>query len=82
MADPKPITLERGWNIILLDAGISPENVLRRAELPADLLTREQVRMSVDEYFALWNAVAAEDPDPTLPVRLGGAVSEVRLSGM
>ena len=72
MADPKPITLERGWNLILLDAHIPPENVLRRAGLPADVLTREQVRASTDEYFALWHAIAAEDPDPALPIRLGG----------
>lgn len=33
------ITLDRGWAIMLEDLGIDGSNVVRRAELPFDLMT-------------------------------------------
>ena len=74
MIDRKAVWLDRGWGIILRDLGIQPENVLRRAQLPRDLLTQEQARVSVEEYVRLWNALEAEADDPALPIRLGHIV--------
>jgi AraC-like DNA-binding protein len=75
MSDKKEVSLERGWAIILRDLGVQPENVLRRAQLPGDLLTRENVRVTVKDYFGLWNAVEAESADPTLPIRFAESIS-------
>ena len=75
MTDKKTVTLDRGWGILLRDAGIQPENVLRRAQLPLDLLTQEQARVTPIDYFRLWNALETEADDPTLPIRLGQAAS-------
>lgn len=71
MKDGKAVVLDRGWGIVLRDLDIQPENVLRRAQLPRDLLTREQTQVSVEEYFRLWTALEDEADDPELPIRLG-----------
>ncbi len=71
----KPVSLERVWAIAVKDLGINEENVLRRAELPLDLLTRENPRVSVDEYFRLWGAIELEAADPLLPLTLVQLVS-------
>lgn len=62
--------LEPGWRPLLRDLGIDPQNMLRRAELPLDLLAREDARLSTDEYFRMWNAMQAEYGDPSFAIRL------------
>lgn len=42
------------------DAGVNGANVLRRAQLPGDLLTRENARLDSQTYFRLWSAIDAE----------------------
>jgi hypothetical protein len=73
--DRNSVAVDRGWLIVLRDLGIDPHNVLRRAELPLDLVFQETVRLSVEEYFRLWIAVDAEAGDPTLPIRIGSVIS-------
>ena len=75
MNGSQTVSLERGWSLLLRDLGVQPENVLRRAQLPRDLLTHENARVSVDEYFRLWRAIEEETDDPTLPIRIGEAIS-------
>jgi hypothetical protein len=48
------MTLERGWAIVLRDFSVDPQNVLRRAWLPVDLLGQDPARVTVAEYFALF----------------------------
>jgi AraC-like DNA-binding protein len=60
---------------ILLDLGIDPNNVLRRAGLPADLFARGPVRLPQDGFFAFWRAIEDEADDPNLPLRLVEAFS-------
>ena len=71
MTERKAVTLDRGWGIVLRDLGIQSENVLRRAGLARDLLVQDQARVTVEEYFRLWNALEIEADDPELPIRLG-----------
>ena len=66
----KSVFLERVWAIALKDLGINAENVLRRANLPRDLLTRESPRVSLEDYFRLWSALEDEAADPELPIKL------------
>jgi AraC-like DNA-binding protein len=75
MPEKKAVSLEAGWLLVLRDLGIQPDNVLRRAGLPQDLFTRENARLSVEDYFRLWDGLEVEAADPTLPIRLAEAVS-------
>ena len=64
-----------GWRVLLTDLGLNTDNVLRRAELPGDLFGRENASLSTSEYFRLWRGIEAEADDPTLPLKIGGAIS-------
>ena len=75
MATDKPFFVSPGWKIILHDVGIDSGNVLRRAELPADLFARDRAALSTAEYFRLWKGIDEEAADPLLPLRIGSGVS-------
>ncbi|MFT5686118.1 MAG: AraC-like DNA-binding protein [Myxococcota bacterium] len=75
MTESRDITLDRGWVIMLRDVGIDPQDVVRRAGLSLDLLTRESSRLSVSEYFGMLDAVEHLAQDPMLPLRLGQSAS-------
>lgn len=49
-----------GWQLLMQDAGVNGANVLRRAQLPGDMLTRENARLDSQTYFRLWSAIEAE----------------------
>lgn len=49
-----------GWQLLMQDAGVNGANVLRRAQLPGDLLARENARLDSQTYFRLWSAIEAE----------------------
>lgn len=42
------------------DAGIAASPVLRRAQLPGDLFSRQNVRLDPASFFKLWRAIEAE----------------------
>ena len=42
------------------DAGVATAPVLRRAQLPGDLFTRQNVRLDSENFFKLWRAIEAE----------------------
>ncbi|HTP27742.1 MAG TPA: AraC family transcriptional regulator ligand-binding domain-containing protein [Anaeromyxobacteraceae bacterium] len=75
MSETKSVTLERAWGVALRDLSVEPQNVLRRARLPVDLLGQDPARVTVPEYFALFDALQAEAGDPTFAIRLGSAVT-------
>lgn len=62
--------LDMAWRPVLADLGVSTADVLRRAGLPADLLSRENVRLPMDAYHAFWSAIEAEHGGPQFPLRL------------
>ncbi|MDQ0070412.1 AraC-like DNA-binding protein [Variovorax boronicumulans] len=61
-----------GWRLLMQDAGLATSPVLRRAQLPADLFTRQNVRLDSANFFRLWEALEAEalSIDPNLPAPL------------
>ena len=75
MANGKPYAVSPGWRVLLQDAGLNVQNVLRRAELPADLFARDKAALSTEEYFRLWRGIEEESGDPNLPLRIGAAIS-------
>lgn len=60
--------LDPGVRAMLVDMGMSPANVLRRAGLRADLLAGGPVWLNQTQFFSLWRAIEAESGDPNLPL--------------
>ncbi len=56
--------------LVLQQEGVDREALLRRASLPPDTFSPPRQRLSVSQYFDLWQAVDDASPDPTLGVRL------------
>jgi len=75
MDERKCVTLERGWGLLLRDLGIEPQNVLRRARLPVDLLSQPAVRVTIPEYFRLVEALGVEGSAPDFAIRVATATS-------
>lgn len=70
--------VQPGWRLLMLDLGLQPEAVLRRAKLPGDLLVRHDAHIGSAEYFELWNALEAEaalPAGPPVPLRIAQALS-------
>lgn len=66
--------IEQGLRPLFKDLGIRADNVLRRAALPDDLLSRPQAGLTTAEHFRLWRGLDAEAADPLLPLRLAETV--------
>ncbi|WP_231752860.1 AraC family transcriptional regulator ligand-binding domain-containing protein [Burkholderia savannae] len=66
-----------GWRILLADLDLSVDELLRRAQLPADLFARPDAGLSTREYFRLWQAFEdmAGEPSMPLPLRILDYVS-------
>lgn len=75
MDQPRDIFLDRGWQIMVRDLGIDPEDVLRRANLSLDMLHQETTRLTVKEHFALLAALEALADDPLLAIKIGQSAS-------
>jgi AraC-like DNA-binding protein len=75
MANDKAYFVSPGWKVLLHDLGLDARAVLRRAELTEDLFVRDKSPLSQQEYFRLWTAIDDEADDPSLPLRIGAAVS-------
>ncbi|MGD8540347.1 MAG: AraC family transcriptional regulator ligand-binding domain-containing protein, partial [Candidatus Aminicenantes bacterium] len=67
--------VESGWRVLLKDFEIDSNEVLRRAQLPGDLLNRKDAALSTSEYFRLWRALEESFEDPSFPLQLGQAIS-------
>jgi AraC-like DNA-binding protein len=66
--------LDSTWRPLLKDLGVAPADVLRRAGLPDDLLTRPSVRLDAAGFHRFWEGLAAALQDPLLPLRVCRAV--------
>ncbi|WP_082322243.1 helix-turn-helix domain-containing protein [Variovorax paradoxus] len=51
--------------------GFDTQSMLRRAGLPADLFASGKARITTRQMFAVWDALAAMNPDPALGLRIG-----------
>lgn len=75
MSHPTHFQIQPAWRILFKDLGLKPGNILRRADLPGDLLAREKAHITTEEYFRLWRGMEEEANDPELPLRLGEHLS-------
>ena len=53
-------SVQRGLILLMHDLNILPEDVLRRAQLPLDLLARTNTWLNASQYFSLWTALGVE----------------------
>lgn len=67
-------TLDLSWRTLLRDLGVNPANVLRRANLPHDLLQQPSVRLPSQDYYRFWDGIEAESGDPLFPIRLSQSI--------
>ncbi len=73
---PTLYRLDPALRFALGEIGLSPENVLRRACLPHDLLAREAPQVSIEDFFRFWQAIGDEAGTLSAAINLGriGAV--------
>lgn len=71
----KPVHVGAAWRLLLRDVGLNQRVILQRAGQPVTLLDGEGSRISIDDYYALHEAVEVESDDPTLALRAGRVVS-------
>lgn len=67
-------TISPAWKLLLLDMGLVPERILRRAGLPDDLLSRGPLRLPSATFYALWHSLEEEVGDG-LPLLVARSVS-------
>ena len=75
MSQSNRFTIDQGWQVLLKDLGISVNEVLKRSEMPGDLFTQRDVRLKPEEYFRLWNGLAATIKDTSFPLHLAEAMT-------
>jgi AraC-like DNA-binding protein len=75
LTDKKTVAVDRGALLVIKDLGVRPEDVLRRARLPENLFSTDNVRLTTEEYFRLWAALEAEAGDDPLPLRIAPLIS-------
>lgn len=63
------------WRLILRDLGLDVLAILRRAGLPPTLLEGEGSYISLDDYYALHEAVETEADDSTIALKAGQVLS-------
>jgi AraC-like DNA-binding protein len=67
----RPCRVPAGLKLALEQQGLSAPAVTRRAGLPEQTLDEPRPWLTIDGYFALWEAIAACSEDPLLGIRLG-----------
>ncbi len=75
MSRTRGYAMDTGWALILEDAGISVPDLLRRAGLPEDFLTRSERFVAPAVFFGLIRALDEEVDDPTFPIRFTESIT-------
>lgn len=68
-------TLDIGWPALLAALGVSGDDLVRRAGVARDLLSRERPQVSPAEFVRLWDALIAMIDQPLPEVMLGQAMA-------
>lgn len=70
MTKPVKFPVEPLWQLLILDMGLNPADVLKAAQLPPDVFERKPAYITIPEYFRLWCAVGEATGDPAFPLKL------------
>ena len=63
------------WKLLLLDMKVDPVTVLKYAQLPADLFSRQSIGLTTDEYFRLWRGIELTAGEREAPLLFAKYVS-------
>ncbi len=75
MASNQTYAIGEGWKAILAQVGVDHVDVLRRSQLPEDLLNRDHVRLTTESFLRFFEALDASVGDAGFWVRLTEAMS-------
>ncbi|VWB47253.1 AraC family transcriptional regulator [Burkholderia arboris] len=64
-----------GWQVVMVDLGLRVDELLRRAQLPADLFTRPEGGLTTREFFRMWLAMEEMADTPAVALRILDRVS-------
>ena len=71
----KGFAVDPGWKPMLQAIGVDVAEVLRRANLPGDLLARKDASLSPEQYYRLWDAIEATTGNPCFALEMVGQMS-------
>ena len=72
---------DKGWQVLFHDANIGMQDVLRYAQLPLDLFSRQPITVTGEEYFRFWDGLAfVTRDDPLFSLRMVQAISPETVS--
>lgn len=75
MARNRTFSLNIGWRTLLKDVGLTPPDILRKAQLPDDTFSRAENGLDAEEYIRLWHAIETGMSNPAFPLPLVEKVS-------
>lgn len=75
MARATGYPFDANYRLMLMELGVKPADVFRRAGLPDDLLTRQSTLLSPQQWFGFWEALEAETGGEDFAIRLIEAMS-------
>lgn len=75
MKQASQFTVHKGWKVLLTDIGLNPIQVLTLAGLPTDTFNRQEVKISPEQYFGMWQAVEEMAGRDDLPLKFGQSIS-------
>lgn len=68
--------VDKGWQVLLSDLGVVPQDLLRQAHLPLDLFSQPDPSLTVTEYFDFWRGIETLlSSDPAFPLRVAQTVT-------
>ncbi|UXU85982.1 AraC family transcriptional regulator [Burkholderia sp. S-53] len=59
-----------GWQVMIIDLGLRVDELLRCAQLPADLFARPEGGLTTREYFRMWRAMEEMVDTPAIALRV------------
>ena len=69
----KRFLIDKNYSVFLKNAGVSVEEVLKKAMIPEDLFSRETPTLTAEEYYRFMEAIDILSADKELPVKLATA---------
>ena len=74
-SSPK-FVVDKGWQVLLKDLGLAPQDLLRQANLPLDLFAQPEASLTIAQYFDFWRGLEALlSSDPAFPLRVAQSVT-------
>jgi AraC-like DNA-binding protein len=75
MARANGYPFEANYQLMMVDLGVKPADVFRRANIPEDLMARPSPMLSPQQWFAFWEAMEAETGTQAFALTLAQAIT-------